>query len=344
MTDSPKKSDNKGPTIDDYVTGIRSGKRSVLARAVTLIESQNPGHQEKARALLQAILPYTGQSLRIGVTGYPGAGKSTLIEALGLYALEQGYKPAVLAIDPSSSRNGGSILGDKTRMGELAKSSDCFIRPSPSAGTLGGIARKSRETALLCEAAGYNLIVVETVGVGQSETRVREMVDFYLLVLIAGAGDELQGIKRGIMEMADALVLNKNDGQNKRAVEQSQRSLRQSLQVVPAYTAGWQVPVLKTSALHHEGIAELWDCIQAHTEHLKGRGLFQTQRQNQRLNWFEESLQEWILERFYRREDVQAQLPQLREAVSSGACEVGEALKRMASLLDSSTGHSHESA
>lgn len=245
-------------TVDEYVKGVESGDRMILAKAITLIESNAPRDFDKAQRVLQALLPRTGKALRIGITGVPGAGKSTFIEAFGTILCQQGFKVAVLAVDPTSSITGGSILGDKTRMQTLSREPNCFIRPSPSGGTLGGVARKSRETMLLCEAAGCDVILVETVGVGQSETTVRDMVDFFMLVVLTGAGDELQGIKKGIMELADAIVVNKADGDNLTKAQVTCGEYERMVEFVRPATEGWKTHAYCCSALKKTGLLELW--------------------------------------------------------------------------------------
>lgn len=245
-------------SVEDYVEGVKKGDRMILAKAITLIESNAPKDFDKAQRVLQALLPRTGHSLRIGITGVPGAGKSTFIEAFGQLLCQQGYKVAVLAVDPTSSITGGSILGDKTRMQKLSREPNCFIRPSPSGGTLGGVARKSRETMMLCEAAGCDVILVETVGVGQSETTVRSMVDFFMLVVLTGAGDDLQGIKKGIMELADAIVVNKADGDNLERAKVTQGEYERMVEFIRPATEGWKTHAYRCSALQKTGLLELW--------------------------------------------------------------------------------------
>ena len=252
-----KESDTKRKqlSIDDYVNGVLKFDRNILARAITLIESNNPAHHDIAQEVLKKLLPYSGKSLRIGITGVPGAGKSTLIEVLGMYLIKQGHKVAVLTVDPSSTVTKGSILGDKTRMENLSKEKNCFIRPSPSGGTLGGVTRKSRETITVCEAAGFDIILIETVGVGQSEVTVRSMVDFFLLVLIAGGGDELQGIKRGIMELTDAILINKADGDNEKKANIARSDYNNALHYLQPATKGWTAQAFTASALTGKGIS-----------------------------------------------------------------------------------------
>jgi LAO/AO transport system kinase len=243
---------------------LRSGNRMALSRALTLVESRQPQHQKMAEEILDRCLPFTGNSVRVGITGSPGVGKSTFIESLGIHTLREGHQMAVLAVDPSSSVTRGSLLGDKTRMEQLARNERAFIRPSPASETLGGVAHSTKESILLCEAAGYDLIVVETVGVGQSETLVREMVDFFLLLILPGAGDDLQGIKRGIVELADLIVINKADGSRRPLARQTQRDFKRALHLFPASTSNWSVQVLLASAQEHEGIADIWTQIQTY--------------------------------------------------------------------------------
>ncbi len=305
--------------LADYLRGIRAGDRAVLARAVTLIESHAPRHQVLAQQLLKELLPETGKSLRIGITGFPGAGKSTLIENFGCYLVDQGHRVAVLAIDPSSSLSHGSILGDKTRMERLSQLEQSFIRPSPSSGALGGVARKTRESILLCEAAGFDVILVETVGVGQNEITVRGLTDFFLLVLIAGAGDELQGIKRGVMEMADALLVNKADGENLTRSERAKREFEITSKYISPYTSDWKVPVLTASALENKGIDTLWQTIQQFAEQTRSSGVFEAERQRQRLDWFEQLFNESLRARWLMQPGHQQRFEQLQHDVAEGA-------------------------
>lgn len=304
-------------SAQDYIAGILNGDRTLLARAITLIESQLPQHQPVAAEITQALLPHSGRSLRIGISGYPGAGKSTLIEALGLDLLKQGHKLAVLAIDPSSQLSHGSILGDKTRMEALTRESGCFIRPTPSAGNLGGVARHTRETVLLCEAAGYDLILIETVGVGQSEVLVRSMVDFFLLVLIPGAGDELQGIKKGVMEMVDAVLVNKADGAHLPQAKQAANAYRMALHYITAATPGWSPPVLLGSALEKQGLDALWQVVLEFEQQQKQTGAFAQRREIQTLEWFEQALRQELESRFFAHPALQSPLAAMRQAVKS---------------------------
>ncbi|MBO4944629.1 MAG: methylmalonyl Co-A mutase-associated GTPase MeaB [Muribaculaceae bacterium] len=303
------------PTVAEMVDGILKGDVTMLSRAVTLVESLNPEHQALAQVVIEKCLPYSGNSRRIGITGVPGAGKSTSIDVFGLHVLKDGGKLAVLAIDPSSERTKGSILGDKTRMEKLAVHPNAFIRPSPSAGSLGGVARKTRETIVLCEAAGYNNIFVETVGVGQSETAVHSMVDFFLLIQLAGTGDELQGIKRGIMEMADGIVINKADGDNIDRARLAQAQFRSALHLFPATESGWKPEVLTYSGYFELGIPEVWDMIDRYFSFVKANGYFDLKRSQQARYWMYESINDHLRSAFYNNPEVAAMLQQKEERV-----------------------------
>lgn len=295
-------------TSGEFVEGILKGDITVLSRAVTLVESQVPEHQAIAQEVIEKCLPHAGNSRRIGITGVPGAGKSTSIDVFGLHVLRDGGKLAVLAIDPSSERTKGSILGDKTRMEKLSIHPNAFIRPSPSAGSLGGVARKTRETIVLCEAAGYNNIFVETVGVGQSETAVHSMVDFFLLIQLAGTGDELQGIKRGIMEMADGIVINKADGDNIDRAMLAKAQFQSALHLFPPTTSGWMPEVLTYSGYYELGIAEVWEMIDRYFAYVKGNGFFEQRRMAQEKYWMYETIDEQLKANFYRDEEIEAML------------------------------------
>ena len=297
-------------TANDYVEGILKGNVSILGRAVTLVESRAEAHQALAQEVIEKCLPYTGNSRRIGTTGVPGAGKSTSIDVFGLHVLKQGGKLAVLAIDPSSERTKGSILGDKTRMEKLSQHPDAFIRPSPSAGSLGGVARKTRETIMLCEAAGYNNIFVETVGVGQSETAVHSMVDFFLLIQLAGTGDELQGIKRGIMEMADGIVINKADGDNVDRANLAAAQFRNALHLFPPTPSKWVPEVICYSGYYELNIDKVWDMIDRYFEYVKKTGYFQQKRNEQAKYWMLETINERLRHDFYSRPEIRALLEQ----------------------------------
>ena len=313
---------NRKLSVSQYVEGIINGDITVLSQAVTLVESSKPAGQEVAQEIIEKCLPLSGNSVRIGITGVPGVGKSTFIEALGKHITSKGHKLAVLAIDPSSQRTKGSILGDKTRMEELSIDPLAYIRPSPSVGTLGGVARKTRETIILCEAAGFNHIFIETVGVGQSETAVHSMVDFFLLLMLAGAGDELQGIKRGIMEMADAITINKADGNNIEKAELARVQCINALHLFPATDSGWKPKVLTCSAFRKTGISEIWDTIGEYLTHVKNSGYFQYKRNEQSKFWMYETINEQLRNNFYQNEKIKALMDQLeikvlKEEISS---------------------------
>ena len=304
--------------VGDYVEGILKGNTTLLSQAVTLVESTLPEHQSIAQEVIEKCLPYAGRSIRIGISGVPGAGKSTSIDAFGLHVLERGGKLAVLAIDPSSERSKGSILGDKTRMEKLSVHPDSFIRPSPSAGSLGGVARKTRETIILCEAAGYDKIFVETVGVGQSETAVHSMVDFFLLIQLAGTGDELQGIKRGIMEMADGIVINKADGNNIEKAKLAAAHFRNALHLFPAPESGWTPRVLTYSGFYGLGIKEVWDMIYEYIDFVKTNGYFQYHRNEQAKYWMYESINEQLRNSFYNNPTIADMLQAKENEVLGG--------------------------
>jgi len=325
----PKKSSRGLPSVEAITAGVLKGDRTLLAKAITLIESNSPRHFEAGQELVRRLLPASGDSIRVGVTGVPGAGKSTFIESFGLWLIARGHKVAVLAVDPSSSLSRGSILGDKTRMEELARHQSSFIRPSPSGGALGGVTRKTRETIIACEAAGYDIILIETVGVGQSEITVRSMVDFFLLMQIAGAGDELQGIKKGIMELADLVVVNKADGGNVQAAELAGRELNNALHYLRHATPGWTTKALTCSAKEKAGLPEIWREIERFVDQGKTSGVFEDRRQNQVLQWFEALLTEAVLNRFYSNPRVTEELPRLRAAVQNGSLPVLLAVQQL---------------
>lgn len=308
----------KNYSTSQLLQGIREGNIPLLSQAITLVESALPEHQKKAQELIAACLPHSGSAFRLGITGIPGAGKSTFIEALGQHLIQKGYKLAVLAIDPSSERSKGSILGDKTRMEELAGHPEAYIRPSPSGGTLGGVARKTRETIILCEAAGFDTIFVETVGVGQSETAVHSMVDFFLLIMLAGAGDELQGIKRGIMEMADAIVINKADGNNLQKARRAQAEFSNALHLLPPSVSGW-TPLVKTcSSLYGSGVDEVWEMLGAYQAMVSESGYLEKRRQEQGKFWMYETIREGIFEQVFKNPLMQQELEKYEEEISQG--------------------------
>lgn len=321
------------PSTDSLVKDILQGNMTALSRAITLVESTNPIHLQKANDIIQQCLPFANNSVRIGITGVPGVGKSTFIEAFGMYLTSEGKKVAVLAVDPSSTLTRGSILGDKTRMEDLVKDDNAFIRPSPAGTSLGGVARKSRETIILCEAAGFDTILIETVGVGQSETAVHSMVDFFLLLKLAGAGDELQGIKRGIMEMADAIVINKADGDNLKNAKIAKLEFNRALHLYPPKDSGWQPKVLLASALKNEGIIAVWELIQAYLELSKHNAFFDHKRKEQNKFWLLQTIEDRLKSDFYNnsiiKKELQNQLQLIEEGKTSpfSAAELLLALK-----------------
>ncbi len=302
-------------TATDLIEGINLGNRTLLSKAITLVESDREDHNHLAQEILEALLPKVGNSIRVGITGVPGVGKSTFIESFGNYLITQGFRVAVLAIDPSSKRTKGSILGDKTRMEALSKSERAFIRPSPSSGTLGGVARKTRETMFLCEAFGFDVILVETVGVGQSETQVHGMVDFFLLLMLAGAGDELQGIKRGIMELADFIAINKADGANAPFALRARAEYESALHLFPLRESKWIPKALTCSGQDGLGIPEIWQTISDFQSLVKGNGYFESNRKQQSQNWFEETLREAVLNKFFQKPGLSALVKEAEKRV-----------------------------
>ncbi len=302
---------------DQFLSLILDGDRSGLSKAITLVESTLARDREEAEKLLNQILPHTGRSIRIGITGVPGVGKSTFIESFGSILTAQDHKVAILAIDPSSSQSKGSILGDKTRMETLATNPNAFIRPSPASGTLGGVANRTREAILLCEAAGYDVIIIETVGVGQSETAVKKMTDFFLLLMLAGAGDDLQGIKRGIMEMADLIAINKVDGNNRKEAMLARATYANALHLFPLSESKWQTDVVTCSAIENEGLKEIWDTIQRFQNQLKASGFWDRNRQQQQQFWFKEIFTSQLVERFEKDKDIKAQLKAAQKQVEN---------------------------
>lgn len=302
-------------STEEYVKGILEGNITTLSQAITLIESSNPDHYAQAQEIIERCLPHAGRSVRIGITGVPGAGKSTFIEAIGNMVTSLRHKLAVLAIDPSSERSGGSILGDKTRMESISANPDVFIRPSPSAGSLGGVARKTRETIVLCEAAGFDVIFIETVGVGQSETAVHSMVDMFMLLQISGAGDELQGIKRGIMEMADTMVITKADGENVRKAELARTQFQGALRLFPLPESGWRPKVYTCSAVAGTGLEEVWKGVEEFLDHIHANGYFQHNRNRQNKYWMYETINEALRGSFYRDPAVEARIGEYEKRV-----------------------------
>ncbi len=322
------------PTVDDLVEGVLNYDRNLLARCITLIESNSQKHREKSAQVLDKLLPYSGKSIRVGISGVPGAGKSTIIEALGMYLIKKGHKVAVLTVDPSSSVSKGSILGDKTRMENLSREKNCFIRPSPSGGNLGGVTRKTRETITACEAAGFDVILIETVGVGQSEISVRSMVDFFLLVMIAGAGDELQGIKKGIIEISDSLVFNKADGANKQRAEIARAEFANALHYLQPYTEGWHPKVLTASAIEEKGIDKIWEMIEEFVDFTKSKNIFEARRNNQSLEWMHSLIKESLISEFYKNEMVSSEIKQIEEKLLNGKAIATSAAEELLNKFD----------
>ncbi|MCB9762867.1 MAG: methylmalonyl Co-A mutase-associated GTPase MeaB [Alphaproteobacteria bacterium] len=316
-------------TTEQLIAGVRACDRAVLGRAITLVESRAPRHRAQAAELLTALMPYTGQAWRVGITGVPGVGKSTFIDALGTRLTAAGRQVAVLAIDPSSSRTGGSILGDKTRMARLSVDPRAFVRPSPTAGTLGGVAARTRETLLICEAAGFDVVLVETVGVGQSETLVAEMTDFFLVLMLAGAGDQLQGIKRGLLELADLIAVNKADGDNLERARRAAHEYRQALRFTRPPDPDWDPPVLTCSALSEEGLPEIWAKVGEHRAARQASGAFETRRQAQALRWMWDLVDDRLRDALRRHRAVAERLPELESAVAAGTLPPTAAAERL---------------
>ncbi len=302
----------------EYIDGVLAQNRRIVAKTITLIESSLPAHQDNAKTIVDALLPNAGKAVRIGITGVPGVGKSTYIESFGMQLVKQGHRVAVLAVDPSSSKSGGSIMGDKTRMERLSLAQQAFIRPSPSGGTLGGVARRTRETMIVCEAAGFDIIIVETVGVGQSETTVASMVDFFLVLMLAGAGDELQGIKKGVLELADAIAINKADGNNIEHAKKAKMEYEKALGLLTPSSKLWSPPVLTCSAVTMDGIDDIWQTILDHRKKLENSGELADKRRKQALDWMWALVEEGLRDRFYRNPNVEESLPQIIKAVERG--------------------------
>ncbi|AQU79218.1 MULTISPECIES: methylmalonyl Co-A mutase-associated GTPase MeaB [Planococcus] len=324
-----KKPDTGNLDIETIARGVQSGSRLYLGKAITLLESSNPEHKQNGQELLNQLLPFTGDSLRIGITGVPGAGKSTFIETFGEMLTSLGHRVAVLAIDPSSSLTGGSILGDKTRMEELARNPNAFIRPSPTAGTLGGVHKKTRETMLLCEAAGYDIILVETVGVGQSETLVRGMVDMFLLLVLTGAGDELQGMKKGILELADAIVVHKADGDNVRLAKRTVAEYKQMLHFLQPATESWTTRPIAASSVESTGIPGVWEMIQEFEIAVKNSGFWKRRRQEQTKDWFRSMITDELHSRFFDDVNRRQLVTVLEKQVLSDELTVAQAIVRL---------------
>ena len=321
-------------TVDDYVAGVLEGNRMKLSRAITMVESNAPKHFTMAQEIVQRLLPHTGKAVRIGITGVPGAGKSTIIEALGCLLCQQGHKVAVLAVDPSSSVTGGAILGDKTRMEQLSREKNAFIRPSPAGGTLGGVSRKSRETMLLCEAAGYDVILVETVGVGQSETTVRSMVDFFLVVVLTGAGDDLQGVKKGVIELADAILVNKADGDNKTRALVTRADYEQILHYLRPATEGWTTKAYTCSAYTGEGIPEIWDVAMQYIDQMRSTGQLESRRQSQNLTWVREMTDDYFRNLLYKNPAIAKPREAIESRVLDGSLAPTKALSEIVAMIE----------
>ncbi len=318
------------PTVSEFVEGILEGNRILLSRAITLVESKKPAHQALAQEIIEKCLPYTGRSIRIGITGSPGVGKSTFIEAFGIYLIEsENRKPAVLAIDPTSQLSKGSILGDKTRMEKLSTNSQAFIRPSPAGDSLGGVAAKTRETMLLCEVADYDTILIETVGVGQSETAVHGMVDFFLLLLLPGAGDELQGIKRGIVEMADLIAINKADRERVGLAKSTKKEYAKALHLFPPKESGWTPKAVTCSALEQKGMSEIWEIITNFQSLTQQKGWFEANRKQQSKNWFYELLEQGLKQLFFSDDNISDALKSIEYEVVTGKISSSNAAKKL---------------
>ncbi len=320
-------------SVAEYVTGIASGDRALLARAITLVESTNPDHRRLAQSVLQELLPRTGNAVRLGVTGVPGVGKSTTIDQLGMNLVNAGKLVAVLAIDPTSKRTGGSILGDKTRMSSLAQEKNAFIRPSPSSGTLGGVTRRTRETMALVEAAGFDVVIVETVGVGQSEVAVADMVDFFLVLLLSGGGDDLQGIKKGIIEIADMIAINKADGDNIQRAEYAANEYRGALQIFTPHGATWFPPVVTVSGRDNRGLSELWEKVIEHRTKMTATGAFATRRQAQAVAWMRDMLEDRLMAALKANPQVAAELSGIETSVRNGTLLPTLAVERIMGLM-----------
>jgi len=316
-----------------YAQAVLAGNRRLISKTITLVESSLPAHKQQAREILDQLLPHTGSAIRLGITGVPGAGKSTFIESLGMMLIEQGHRVAVLAVDPSSKRSGGSVLADKTRMEKLAARQEAFIRPSPSGGTLGGVALKTREAALVCEAAAFDVIFIETVGVGQSETAVASMVDFFLVLMLAGAGDELQGMKKGILELVDGLVINKADGDNIAKAQHAQHDYATAMHFLRPASPTWTPPVLTCSALQSKGIAEVWQMVLDHRTKLEKTGELEEKRRNQSLDWLWMLIEDGLKEKFSGHAAVKKLLPRITRDVAQGRTSPSAAASELLNLL-----------
>ena len=330
---SKSKSGRNIPNVAALVRGIRAGDRAAIARAITLIESTRADHRKMAQRLVQDLLPQTGKAIRVGITGAPGVGKSLTIDTLGAHLTAKGHKVAVLAVDPSSVRTGGSILGDKTRMARLANDPNAFVRPSPTAGTLGGVAANTREAMLICEAAGFDVVLVETVGIGQSETAVADMTDFFLVLLLPGAGDQLQGLKKGVVELADMIAVNKADGDTIKLATAAAAEYRAALHILSPRSPIWMPPVITYSALTGTGIAELWAQVLAHRERLTASGEFAARRREQQIKWMWAILEQRLFARLHSTAAIKAKLPKIEAAVTEGRLSPALAADEIAAAL-----------
>ena len=319
---------------DELIKGVRQCDRRILAKTITLMESLRPDHRRTARQVLDGLLPFAGSAIRIGITGVPGVGKSTFIESFGLQLIGKGHKVAVLAVDPSSTRSGGSILADKTRMEKLSHHPDAFVRPSPSGGTLGGVAARTREVMLICEAAGFDVVLIETVGVGQSETAVAGMADFFLVLMLAGAGDEIQGIKKGVLELADALVINKADGNNIQRAEKAQKELQAAMHLLRPASLNWSPPVLTCSAAKNRGLNAVWETIVTHRKTLEKSGELAAKRRGQAVDWMWALIEEGLKERLHSHPVVKSNLPSIETAVAQGKMEAVLAAQKVLTLME----------
>jgi LAO/AO transport system kinase len=326
----------KKADVSEIIQNILQGNQTALSRAITLVESTSLKHREAARQIIESCLPYANKSIRIGITGVPGVGKSTFIESFGKLLVSLGKKVAVLAVDPSSTLSGGSILGDKTRMEELVKEENAFIRPSASGNSLGGVARKTRESIILCEAAGFDVILIETVGVGQSETAVHSMTDFFLLLKLAGAGDELQGIKRGIMEMADVIVINKADGENIKPAQKAKVEFQRALHLFPARENGWTPKTTTCSALKNEGIESIWKIVEEYLNLTQENGYFETKRDEQNKFWLYQTIEEQLKSDFYGHPKIKKELPKILKEIEAHKTTPFEAAKKLFKLKTNS--------
>src|SRR5262245_24663071 len=321
------------PDLADLARGIRGRERAVIARAITLVESRRSDHQKAARRLVQDLLPATGKAVRVGITGAPGVGKSTTIDALGTFLTDKSHKVAVLAVDPSSARSGGSILADKTRMARLGNDPNAFVRPSPSSGTLGGVAAKTRESMVICEAAGYDVVLVETIGTGQSETMVADMTDFFLVLMLPGAGDELQGLKKGVIEIADMIAINKADGDNIKRAKGAAAEYRAALHILSPRSPNWSPPVVTYSALTGNGIAELWASVLDHRERMSKSGELAAHRREQQVKWMWAMLEDRVFARLKTDSSLKAKLPRIEAAVADGRMSPAVAVDEIAAAL-----------